>query len=433
MNSGADQQLPEPLLGKLSAWVAAKLGLDFPESRRRDLRRAVRAAVLESGEEERRYVERLLDSPEWCPDGQLLADHLTVGETYFFRDPENLEAVGRKIQSRESAGSFRIWSAGCSTGEEPYSIAIFAKRSFPQREISITGSDLNTRSLEKASKGIYGEWSFRNTPQWLRSRYFSQVDKHLWSLDPGVKNAVNFARVNLMDPCLPPATQGMDIILCRNVLMYLHPIAAGRVIRNLHQALNPGGWLLVSPVEISHSLFSLFTPVRSGPVLFYQKDRDEFPCPGTITPEGRIPRETSEAQPEQERSESVSNSLLSLAESCGNRGELNTGLCLCDRAIAAGDRSPRVHYLRAAILEEQGALEDAARSLRRALYLDPDFTMAHFASGHLAMRRGRFVESYKHFENTLGLLASYQEHEVIPEGDGLTATQLRKLVCLRKR
>jgi chemotaxis protein methyltransferase CheR len=433
MNSGANQKLSESLLEELSVWVGEKLGLDFPESRRRDLGRAVRAAVLERGEEERRYVRRLLDSPEWCPDGQLLANHLTVGETYFFRYPESLEAVGRKIQSQEITGTFRIWSAGCSTGEEPYSIAILAKRSFPERQISITGTDLNALSLEKASKGVYGKWSFRTTPQWMRSRYFSQVDKHLWSVDPGVRKAVNFARVNLVDSCLPPATQGMDMILCRNVLMYLRPTAASRAIRNLHQALNPGGWLLVSPVEISHSLFSLFTPVRSGPVLFYQKDRHEFRSPVTIGPEAGLPRETSEKQPEQESSEPVRNSLLSLAESCGNRGELNAGLGLCDRAIAAGDASPRAHYLRAAILEEQGALEDAARSLRRALYLDPDFTMAHFASGHLAMRRGRVEESYKHFENTLGLLASFQEHEVIPEGDGLSAGQLRKLVCLRKR
>lgn len=432
MNSGSDQHLPEYLLEELSAWVAATLGLDFPESRRRDLRRAVRAAVIEKGEEERRYVQRLLDSPEWCADGQVLADHLTVGETYFFRDPESLEAVGRKIQSQETPGPFRIWSAGCSTGEEPYSIAILAKRSFPHREISITASDLNARSLEKASRGIYSEWSFRNTPKWMRPQYFLQVGERLWSLDPNIKKAVNFVRINLTAPFLPPATQGMDVILCRNVLMYLHPAAAGRVIRNLYQALKPGGWLMVSPVEISHSLFSLFTPVRSGSVLVYQKERHESPSPKLIAPETPTLRETKERQFHEE-SPCATSALLSLAESCGNRGDLNAGLRWCDQAIAAGDTPPRIHYVRAAILEEQGALEDAARSLRRALYLDPDFTMAHFASGHLAIRRGRLEEAYKHFENTLGLLAVYQEHDVIPEAEGLTASQLRKLVCLRKR
>src|SRR5262249_37448330 len=123
--------------------------------------------------------------------------------------------------------------------------------------------------------------------------------------------------------------------------------------------------------------------------------------------------------------------LVRLARSCANRGNLREAFRWCEMAIATGQADARVHYLRAAILEEQGSLDEAARSLRRALYLEPQFAMGHFALGNLAARRGRIEESVKHFENTMALLDTYDLGDILPESGGLTAARLKHLVMRR--
>jgi chemotaxis protein methyltransferase CheR len=117
-----------------------------------------------------------------------------------------------------------------------------------------------------------------------------------------------------------------------------------------------------------------------------------------------------------------------LARACANRGNLREAFRWCERAIATGGADARVHYLRAAILEEQGSLEEAARSLRRAVYLEPRFAMGHFALGNLAARCGRTTESLKHFENTLTLLADCQQDDILPESGGLAVGRLKELI-----
>ena len=199
---------------------------------------------------------------------ETLARQLTVGETYFFRDKKSFELIEGKIlpdliQKRREADRYLwIWSAGCATGEEPYSIAMLLSRLIPDIEdwnITVLATDINASFLQKAAKGIYGEWSFRDVPSGVKEVFFKKAGKDLFELLPEVRTAVTFTYLNLSEdayPSLTNNTNGMDVILCRNVLMYFTEKSQREVVGKLYRCLVKGGWLMVSPAEIS-SLQSL--------------------------------------------------------------------------------------------------------------------------------------------------------------------------------
>lgn len=436
--------LPDVVLGRLSEFVAARLGLHFPQDRWFDLERAVRGASQECGFDDTvRYVELLPFSTDNGGELEVLTSHLTVGETYFFRGQGTFEVVEKHILPTLAGRQPRIWSAGCATGEEPYSIAILMSRLIPNGNFRILATDLNTRSLRRAAEGIYGEWSFRGVPAWIREKYFSPCDEGGWAIDPSIKKMVTFQQLNLVEEALPGEIQAMDIIFCRNVMMYLHPAAVKKVADHLNRSLNAGGWLIVSPAEISHTVFSDFSPVVFGGATYYRKVEAQPTVPSVEAEPIILPEVPAPVEPAADCSGSATveapshdadrvPAMLEMARACANQRELREALRWCEKVIATGEADSRAHYLQAAIFEEQGSFDAAARSLRRALYLDPKFAIGYFALGSLAARRGKLKESTKHFENALDVLEAYQPADILPEGDGLTAGQLRESIIRRK-
>ena len=220
---------------------------------------------------------------------EVLASHLTIGETYFFRERRSLEILEERIVPdllRTRPGSstqLNMWSAGCATGEEPYSIAIMLSElmaPWKYANIEILATDLNTKSLRKASQGTYTEWSFRGTPQWVRRRYFEPAENGRFAVTPAIKRMVTFAQLNLMDDDYTPlsnGTSGLDVIFCRNVLMYFTPEGMRKVVRQLYRYLATDGWLIVSPTETSQELFAAFATTSFGDVTLYKKSAKELP------------------------------------------------------------------------------------------------------------------------------------------------------------
>ena len=225
----------------------------------------------------------LLSAPLTHNQIEILASHLTVGETYFFREKRSFEVIEERVfpellRARErTERRLRIWSAGCCTGEEPYSIAMLLDRLIPRPEewnVTILATDINPEFLRKAAEGVYGEWSFRDTPAWLRERYFQRKRAGCFEIDERLRRRVTFSFLNLADdvyPSLTNNTNAMDVIFCRNVLMYFTAARARKVIENLYRSLVDGGWLIVSPTETSTSLFSGFTAVEFPGVVLYRK------------------------------------------------------------------------------------------------------------------------------------------------------------------
>jgi len=503
MNGKTDyQSIPDALLSRLSECLTAKIGLNFSDKNRNELPQKMTAAMKDFGfENVGEFIEWLLSSSPTLKQTEILASHLTVGETYFFREKQVFEILEERILSelidtrRGNERFLRIWSAGCCTGEEPYSIAILLHKMLPDLKawnISILATDINPRFLHKASEGIYGKWSFRDCPQWVQEKYFQRSKKDRFEILPEIKNMVTFAYFNLVEdsyPALSNQTNAMDVIFCRNVLMYFAEEPAKKVVHNLSRSLVDEGWMIISPAESVYISSPPFAAVRFPNAVLYKKDSKlremkEIPShmPPFLNKETAAPvrprvdidqkrdratvRETktvkrsedkekdgekapppyvkAQALYEQGRYGETIRELLELvshnqdlvkvlsllARAYANQGELREARRWCERAIASDKLSPGLHYLRATILQEQGGTEEAVMSLKRALYLDPDFVLAHFAMGVLNSRRGKLKETEKHFKNVITLLRNRQQEEILPESDGITAGRLGEIIGL---
>ena len=438
--------------------LAAHTGLHFPADRWGDLERGIAAAAPAFGmTDATSCAQRLLCAPLTHREIEILASCLTVGETYFFREKASFDAVEQHVLPallRRHEGAeprLRLWSAGCCTGEEPYSIAMLLDRLLPQTgawRTTLLATDINPAFLRKAAEGEYGEWSFRTTPDWIRARYFQPQRGGRFKLDKRICKQVTFSYLNLADdsyPSLTNNTNAMDVIFCRNVLMYFSAERARTVIDNFYRALVDGGWLIVSPAETSSALFSRFTTVEFDGAILYRKDAsasaprfvshvpaaltqaplEPFPPAMPAMPAASPPADASHdsapmpAQPDQAQRQ---------ARDCANRGRLGEAAEWCRKAIAADKLNPAHHYLMAAIQQEQGQREDAAKSLARALYLDPHFVLAHYALGNLRQAQERHNEAQRHFDNALASLRTQPPNAILPESDGLTAGRLVEMI-----
>src|SRR6266478_3226320 len=285
------RSLPDQLLSRFSRLVASKMGLHFPPERWQDLEKGIRSVASDFGAPDAETcLEQMLSKPLAKEQIEILASALTVGETYFFRETRSFGILSEQVLPQLIAARqgnerrLRIWSAGCCTGEEPYSIAISLDRILPkpsQWHITILGTDINPRFLQKAAAGVFSDWSFRDAPPWVKQRYFKQVGPHQFEILPRIKQMVTFAYLNLAEdlyPSLCNNTNAMDLIFCRNVLMYFSAEMAKRVIHGFHHALVDSGWLFVSAVEASAELFPQFC--EEGEVLYRKMER---PSPGPAT------------------------------------------------------------------------------------------------------------------------------------------------------
>jgi chemotaxis protein methyltransferase CheR len=449
---------------RVSDYIADAMGLHFPGERLQDLRRGLAGAAAELGFDDAAACADWMLTASLSPaDLHVLAGHLTIGETYFFRDERLFDTLAGTVlpellRAREGKERrLRLWSAGCCTGEEAYSLAILLHQSIPDLarwHVSILATDINIRFLRKAAAGVYGEWSFRNAPAGFKERWFQRTADGQYLLAPEVKRLVTFAPSNLVEdafPALATDTNAMDLILCRNVLMYFTPAQASKVVGKLHRALVGDGWLAVSPTESSQALFPQFA-VRNFPgVILFNKAVTAGGRPALDTPAPWMPPLPSvePAAPELRAAEPTlaitaptpalmppaapsdsraPRELPLLARALANEGRLAEALAVCDRWIAADKVDAAGHYLRALVLLELGDPDTAKGSLQRTLYLEPNLVAAHFTLGNLARGRGRNAQADRHFRNALHLLARHRPDDPIPESDGLTAGRLGEII-----
>ncbi|MBN1781631.1 tetratricopeptide repeat protein [bacterium] len=506
-NAQINKRIPNELLSRLSDFVNLNMGLYFPKDRWLDLLRGIRSAMPEFGfEDMEEGVRWLLSNPLKQSQIEVLACHLTVGETYFFREPKSFEALEKHILPKlirarwQNQKRIRIWSAGCCTGEEAYSLAILLNRlihDIQNWNITILATDINPIFIKKAQEGVYREWSFRGTPYWLKEQYFQDRGNGFYKILPQYKRMVKFQYLNLVEDTFPSIyndTNAMDLIFCRNVLMYFSTKQVEKVISRFHQALLDDGWLITASSETSHIFYSQYITVNFPGAILYKKgafeshgytrieegfstgsghmDENvslyEFPMKSPVkmapeeppnqeeiveeTPAPPSP-ETIEANFEkifqealqlyaQGHYENVIDLLLDsvtqqevhtkaitlLAKAYANRGELSNALSWCEKALNADKLNPSFHHLHAIILQEQGEPDKAITALKRALYLNPNFVLPYFMLGNIQRQQGKLAEAEKHFENALNILSEYEQEDLLPESDGITAGRMRELI-----
>ncbi len=250
-------------------------------------------------------IDRLLgDSPERGLFLERLTAELTVGESFFFRNEHHFRALREHVlpeilHDNSAKREVRIWSAGCAGGEEPYSLAILLDQvlkspianqksqiasQLSDWRVAILGTDLNPAFLARAREGRFRPWSFRHTTIHDDRAYFSRSQDE-FQLVASVRDTVRFAYLNLVKDAYPSpltGTLGLDLILFRNVAIYLKPDVTRGIIQRFHQALRPGGWLLLGETEVSLAPAAEFEVRRFGQATIYQKARGAE-SPGTAT------------------------------------------------------------------------------------------------------------------------------------------------------
>jgi len=230
----------------------------------------------------RDYLE-LLTSPGYKEtESRELLNEITIGETCLFRSQPQLNALQNVIlpelvaeRGKIGLRRLKVWSAGCSTGEEPYTLAMFLleqkEKLLKDWEFSIQATDLNDRSIEAARAGIYGDYALRNTPEIYKRKYFSPAENGKLVVKDEVKAKITVTRLNLNDDSRMVFMKGMDLIFCCNVLIYFDMVSKKRVVQHFHSNLMPNGWFFLGHAESLYQVNDQFRLVHLPGTTAYLK------------------------------------------------------------------------------------------------------------------------------------------------------------------
>lgn len=271
---------------ELRAFIYEQTGIYFRDNKRYLLEsqvgRRMKTLGLSSFEQ---YIETVQNGSRHT-ELPALVNAVTINETFFFRHPKQYDAIAegllpKLIRTGPVRRRVRIWSAACSTGDEPYTLALLIKQRvqpyFPDTRFEILGTDINTDVLQTAREGCYGSYAVRNVPPpYLRTYFTSHGDRYV--LSPALREMVRFEHLNLTDRHAIQQYRNFDIILCANVLIYFDDETKQRVVSNLYNSLRPGGYFFVGTSETLHGVTRALQPVHFHDTIAYKKeDRHDQP------------------------------------------------------------------------------------------------------------------------------------------------------------
>mgnify|MGYP000891181698 FL=1 len=268
---------------QLRDFIYEKSGIYFADSKKSLLenRLAFRLKAYNFTDYEKYYYLLKYD-PQAAKELRALYDTITTNETSFFRSPPQIEAFAEKalpdvMARRQKAGekSLRLWSAGCSTGEEAYTLGIVLKEvlkdSLREWDIKIYASDISEKALRSAKQATYNEYALRGVPTEVRQKYFKSENSQFVVTDE-IRALVELQFLNFMDSARMQLMKGFDIIFCRNVLIYFDDAARKKIVSHLYDNLNPGGYLFIGHSESLHNITRAFKLVHFPGALGYKKE-----------------------------------------------------------------------------------------------------------------------------------------------------------------
>ncbi|GAA4610346.1 chemotaxis protein methyltransferase CheR [Actinoplanes octamycinicus] len=402
---------------------------------------------------ENEYLNRL-SVRDWPEETTVLAERLSITETYFFRHGDQFRALAERVlpervAARAGQRALRLLSVGCSSGEEAYSLAIAAHRARPAPDwiVSVLGIDANPEMLRRAGQAVYSDWSLRETPADMRRRWFRPVDDGFRVL-PEVAATVRFAEHNVADPDDPRIWQPgrYDVIFCRNLLMYLTPATVARLLRRITAALAPGGALFLGHTDSLGSDPDGFTVETFGDTVYYRRvvpapapERESRPRPRAVPP--RPPADVHPRALELLRDEKFTEALDLIATVLpqrrprdllvhgvllAQRGRLAEAEATARALIDAGVPDADAHHL-LGVCQEVDEPDRAAGQYRLAAYLDPGFAMPRLRLGLLARRRGDGRDATAELGAALELLPRESEERITLFGGGFGRLTLSTL------
>ncbi|HUP44385.1 MAG TPA: protein-glutamate O-methyltransferase CheR [Thermoanaerobaculia bacterium] len=271
-------ELPDDVFRQLRGQIYSRTGMFFADSSKYLIQKRLSSRAKELNFDSfQKYFYFLQYDPRSEAEFDQIFDLITTNETYFFREPAQLAAFTDEIipelLGRRSLERVRIWSAGCSSGEEPYTIAMLLheKGWFDNASFEIFGSDLNQQVLQRARRGTYRENAFRATPLELREKYFTREPDGSWKITDDIRNRVSFGRLNIYDEGRVALLGTLDVIFCRNVIIYFDDASKKVVINSFYKRLAEGGYLLLGHSESLISLSTQFKLRHLRHDMVYQK------------------------------------------------------------------------------------------------------------------------------------------------------------------
>jgi chemotaxis protein methyltransferase CheR len=469
----------------LRSIIVERLGLQFGTDKLDELAAVVATRMQANHCASATAYAQQLATPE---ELRALADVLTIGETYFLRNGDQFRALREhvlpdRIQRAGSARRLRILSAGCSSGEEPYSVAIVLREILPELatwHIDIIGIDVNPSAIARARAGRYSHWSLRQTAEDFQQRYFQKVGQE-YLLDPEIRAMVTFEERNLVDDDAAFFRAGsFDLVLCRNVTMYFAPDVTRRVIARFAESLTDGGYLFLGHAETLRGISNDFHLRHTHETFYYQ-------VRGSIPPRPvELPAEIVEAEivaltdPEiidssswietirraSERIQALGSGQAAVApivvntnvvaqalellrqerfadalDALGNdSGDADTGLLravlltnagrlaeaeqVCAQLLASDELNASAHYVTALCREHAGNVASAVDHDQAAAYLDPTFAMPRLHLGLLAKKGGDRAAATRELAIALVLLEREDASRVLLLGGGFSRETL---------
>ncbi|HEV8344071.1 MAG TPA: CheR family methyltransferase [Candidatus Binatia bacterium] len=469
---------------RLRDLMEEKTGLYLPAEKLHRLEDifAYPAGILRSIPAEQVIYALTVNSKEGAGYLNSLVEALTTNETYFFRTLPHFDVLRNYLlpevmQAKRSQGkkTLKIWSAACSTGEEPYSVAILLLDNFPDLhdwDTTILATDIDLDALERAQAGIYRPWSFRGVGPDIVKKYFCPMTGESYRVDDRVRSLVTFRALNLKGdtyPSLLSRTTAIDIIFCRNVIIYFRQETNQKIIRGLYNCLNEGGFLLTGAVEHSHEIYKDFEARVFPQTVIYQKPHCKKPNPKVaptrlpLPPAREFPRRAPEqARRDEDPSEKTKGDAVDEALDLISKGEVDRALVLLAGEAERNREDARVffllgqisadrhhlseashwllrtltlnplhlwaHYFLGLIWIEEDKRDAALQSFKKAIYIDPNFALGYFYLGKIYKDQGQIEKARKSLAVTKRLLSSTPLSGTLPGANGITAQELLTLV-----
>lgn len=447
---------------RLKTLIIDTTGMEFYRDKDVDLARILSERMAEVGASGcGAYYDLLTALGRGPAEMDALIAELTIGETYFFRHKEQFDALRelilpQVIERNRFVRRLRIWSAGCATGPEPYSVAILLEREFGARiagwHVTVMGTDINQKFLARAREGRYDSWAFRSVPDSLRDSCFDRVGNQ-WQIRPQFKRHVRFQYHNLIKspfPSLADNIAGFDVIICRNVIIYFSPATVEELVPCFYDSLTEGGWLIMGHAEPNQQLFRRFRTVNTAGAILYQRSEASGPVPTApaaaspsppvsfpaaappVAPRPPVPpvrppaRTASPPSSERVEGDDPLRPVRELADS----GQWEAAAAACDAVIARAPLEARAHFYRALVHEQVGEIDACEQALRRAIYLDRRQVLHHYHLGLFLARKDDPAGAVRSFRNAESLLVGLADDQPAAAGEKVTVGQLREAVAM---
>lgn len=419
---------------EILALVAQRSGMVFAPNRRAEAEAGIARAMKEAGASDAAAYLAFVRRDSAALDD--LVDEVRVGETHFMRDPAQMDLIRRGVlvalKARRGGRAPRVWSAGCATGEEAYSLAILLEEEGLGDGAFVLGTDFSSAALAKARAGSYSDWSMRGVTGEFLAAYFRHVRRRRVLVDR-IRKKVCFERLNLVGPegYATVGGHGMDLILCRNVLIYFDHETTGRIAARLFDSLTEGGVLLTAGADPLLAEYAPFEVDVTRVGLVYRRPRagSARARPAAVAPPAPLLRPVEAAPPVAREVPTPASISTPLPPDEGReafervRAKANEHGAEQAEGIARAELghhplSAPLHYLHAALLLSLERDEEAEQGARRALYLDRTLAVAHFLLGTILRRRGARAEALRAFRNTRDLCAIRPADDEVPAGAG---------------